>query len=287
MEVTFKNIIENGLWGIRVSNEGITGMAFMTELLVVCLLCAAEGYLFGSLSPAVIISRRLFGRDIRESGSGNAGMTNMFRVYGKKGGLLTLLGDTLKTVLSTAVGYLIFGYVGAWLSGLFCVLGHVFPVFYGFRGGKGVLVAAVLLLLTDWPVFLTAIFIFAGVLVLSEMVSLASVMAALTMPLFLRGLYAVVYGEGSVAGIRLPIAIVIAAVVVLKHIPNIKRIRSGTENKVTMPWNKKKKKAGDPGAQAPEEPGAEGGPERNAAPRRSPGTPDPNTSIKKQKRRKK
>ena len=279
MDVSFTNIIEIGFWGIHVANHSITGMRFMVELLIVCLLCVADGYLIGSISPAIVISKRVFGKDIRECGSGNAGMTNMFRVYGKKGGLLTLLGDALKTFFSTVIGYLLYGYIGAWLSGLFCVLGHIFPIYYRFKGGKGVLVTAILLLLTDWPVFVIGLLIFVLVLAVSEMVSLASVMAAITMPLFLHEVYSIFYGDGAVAGIRLPIAIGIAVIIVIKHIPNIKRIMNGNENKVVMPWNKKKSDAKEKGVENRSASGVQAGPGY--------GLPNPNTSKKKQERKRK
>ncbi len=283
MEINLTNIIENGLWGIWATNRGVTGTAFMLELLAVCLICAAEGYFIGSISPAIVISKRLFGRDIRECGSGNAGMTNMFRVYGKKGGLLTLLGDALKTVLSTVIGYLVYGYVGAWLSGLFCVLGHIFPVYYKFKGGKGVLVTAILLLLTDWPVFVIGLLIFAMVLAVSEMVSVASVMAAITMPLFLHEIYAVFYSDGAVAGIRLPIAIGIAVIIVIKHIPNLKRVMDGTENKFVMPWNRKKEKAAGKASETE----TQSLPDVGGTSRPRSDRPNPNTSKKKQDRQRK
>ena len=131
-------IISGGLYRLLTERFGVVGVPALLWLIPPILLCAAGGYLLGSLSSAVIVSRALFSDDVRSHGSGNAGMTNMFRTYGKKAGVLTLCGDVLKTVVATLLGYLWLGYIGAYLSGLFCMLGHMFPVFYKFRGGKGV-----------------------------------------------------------------------------------------------------------------------------------------------------
>ncbi|MBQ7591695.1 MAG: glycerol-3-phosphate acyltransferase [Clostridia bacterium] len=236
----FRQIIESGFLGIAATGKSGTGGMLLIGLGV--LICAAAGYFTGSISPAIIISKKLFGTDIRELGSGNAGMTNMFRTFGRSAGLLTLAGDAGKTVISVAAGYAALGYTGSWVAGLFCVLGHMFPVYYRFRGGKGVLVCGVMLLLTDPLVFVIVLAVFAAVLVGTRMVSMASVMSALTMPLFLYGVYAVFFESGASAGIRMPIAAVIAFLVVFGHRENIKRIKEGKEPKIRIPFLDRKKK---------------------------------------------
>ena len=230
-------IISGGLYRLLTERFGVVGVPALLWLIPPILLCAAGGYLLGSLSSAVIVSRALFSDDVRSHGSGNAGMTNMFRTYGKKAGVLTLCGDVLKTVVATLLGYLWLGYIGAYLSGLFCMLGHMFPVFYRFRGGKGVLVAAVMILMTEPPVFLVLIVVFAIVLVGTRMVSMASGMAALLYPLILNGTYSVFYGDGSTAGMRIPIAVFITVMILIMHRENFKRIYAGKEPKVRFPWN--------------------------------------------------
>ena len=125
-------------------------------------------YLLGSLNTAIIVSKLLYGEDIRTKGSGNAGMTNMLRTYGKTGAILTLLGDLLKTVISVGLAGLVFGfqYVGGmsvnfltYAAGLLAVIGHIFPCYYRFKGGKGVLVTSTMgLILT--PFLFLALFIF-------------------------------------------------------------------------------------------------------------------------------
>jgi len=242
--MTFIQFVEVGLSYFYRTEAFVSAhgeVAVMLLLLVGTLLSSAAGYFCGCFNTAIFVSKKFFGSDIRESGSGNAGMTNMFRVFGKKAGFMTLCGDVLKTVVAVAFGYVFLGYTGAWLSGLFCVLGHMFPFCYKFRGGKGVLCAAVVLLLADWPVFLITIGIFVVVLIGTRMVSMASVMSALLMPLMLDLVYRMFYTDGSLAGIRIPIAIGIMIAVVLGHKDNLKRIRAGTEPKIRMPWDKKQK----------------------------------------------
>lgn len=230
-------IISGGLYRLLTERFGVTGVPALLWLIPPILLCAAFGYLLGSINSAVIISRILYSDDVRGHGSGNAGMTNMFRTYGKKAGILTLAGDILKTVAATLLGYLWLGYIGAYLSGLFCMLGHIFPVFYKFRGGKGVLVVATVILLTEPPVFLVLAALFAIVLIGTRMVSMASGMAALLYPLILSGEYAVLYGDSNIAGMRMPIAVFMTVMILVMHRENFKRIYDGKEPKVRFPWN--------------------------------------------------
>ncbi|MCQ2427574.1 MAG: glycerol-3-phosphate 1-O-acyltransferase PlsY [Clostridia bacterium] len=237
--MSFYKIIEHGI-PLSILDGNLPGDTAYMIIVFCCVLASiAAGYFLGSINSAIVVSKSVYGGDIREYGSGNAGMTNMFRVFGKTAGLLTLAGDVLKTVLSVAAGYAALGYTGAWTAGLFTVLGHMFPIYYRFRGGKGVLASIIVLLLTDWPVAVIAIVIFTLVLLVSRMVSLGSVMAAVTAPLFLYEVYAVFYGSGAMAGIRIPIALCMAGLVVFGHRTNLSRIRQGTENKVKFPWDKK------------------------------------------------
>lgn len=256
MEFSLVNLIAYGVIGFVQQKFNLTGAVYMLVLLGFILVDSAAGYLLGSINPAIIVSKRIFGADIRTKGSGNAGMTNMFRVFGKKAGFLTLLGDMLKTVIATLIGYFLFGNVpflfqngfvmfgrfGAYLAGMFCVIGHLFPLYYQFKGGKGVLVTAVMLLMTDWPVLIMSIIIFAIVLIGTKMVSLASVMSALMMPLLINIWYRVINYAADAqveGGMSVPIAMVITVLVVVRHIDNLKRVRAGTEPKVRMPWEKK------------------------------------------------
>lgn len=238
----FEKIIERGLYGLICQSLSLDADSFYYWALMILavLLCMAAGYLIGSLNAAIIISRSKFGSDIRTHGSGNAGMTNMFRTFGKKAGLLTLVGDLLKTAVPVMLGYLFLGYDGSYLAGLFVVLGHCFPIYYKFKGGKGVLAAAVMMLLCDPLVFLLLILVFAIMLIGTRFVSMSSVMAALMLPLFLRAVYAWAYGDGATAGIRIPIVMVITLIIVFMHRANLKRIYKREEPRVKMPWDKKK-----------------------------------------------
>ncbi len=230
-------IISGGLYRLLTERFNVGGVALLLWEIPPILVCAVCGYLLGSISSAVIVSRSVFGDDVRRHGSGNAGMTNMFRTFGKKGGLLTLAGDVGKTVAAVLLGYICMGYMGAYLAGMFCIIGHMFPVFYKFRGGKGVLAAATMILLTEPLVFVLLIIIFAIVLLGTRMVSMASGMAALLYPMVLSGVYAVMFGNGGVAGMRMPIAVFITVLILFMHRENFKRIYAGTEHKINFPWN--------------------------------------------------
>ena len=127
-----KEFLEGGaLFGVICESLSLTAetIGYWLLMLVSVLLCVTAGYLMGSVNAAIIISTKKYKSDIRTHGSGNAGMTNMFRTFGKTGGFLTLFGDLAKTVLPILVGYAIFSYPGSYLAGLFVVLGHCFPLY--------------------------------------------------------------------------------------------------------------------------------------------------------------
>ena len=235
-------IIERGIFGILCESFSVTAenIGYWLMLLLAVALCIASGYLLGSINSAIIISTKKFGSDIRNHGSGNAGMTNMFRTFGKKGGFLTLFGDVAKTIAPIVLGYLFLGYDGSYLAGLFVVLGHCFPVYYKFKGGKGVLAMFAMMFMCDLPVFAMMIVVFAIILIGARLVSLASVMTAFLLPIFIDIWYTLIYGDGAAAGIRIPVAFLVTLTVVLLHIPNLKRIMNRQEPRVKMPWEKKK-----------------------------------------------
>jgi glycerol-3-phosphate acyltransferase PlsY len=240
-----KEFLEGGgLFGIICESLSLTAenIGYWLLMLLFVILCVAAGYLMGSVNAAIIISTKKYKSDIRTHGSGNAGMTNMFRTFGKTGGFLTLFGDLAKTLLPILLGYLFFSYPGSYIAGLFVVLGHCFPIYYKFKGGKGVLAMFVMMLACDPPVFLMMILVFAIVVVGTRFVSMSSVMAAFFLPIFINSWYAILYGDGAVSGIRMPIAFLITLTVVVMHIPNLKRILNREEPKIKMPWEKKKKK---------------------------------------------
>lgn len=201
-------------------------------LLVVSMLIP---YLLGSINSAVIISRVRYGDDVRKHGSGNAGMTNMLRTYGKGAAVATLLGDVLKTAMAVCLASCLMSVqLGGWIAGLFCMLGHVFPVYYGFKGGKGVLCAATAIGVLSWEALVILLLLFVGVVAMSKYVSLGSILAAGMLPIVINFLNAM-KGTGGINGF---ISIAMALFVIWCHRSNIKRIQNRTENKLSF---KKKK----------------------------------------------
>lgn len=199
------------------------------------LACVFIGYLLGSINSAIITSKALFDKDIRNFGSGNAGLTNMLRVFGKKAALFTLLGDMLKSALSVLLGAWVCynSSEGAHLAGLFCVLGHIAPIYYGFRGGKGVLAAATMILVLDPVVFLLLIATFALVLFMTRFVSMASVIAAFLYPAYIYVISMTLTGDPP-RFFKLLFAVVTAVMVIFMHRKNIERVYKGTENKFSF-----------------------------------------------------
>lgn len=210
----------------------------------------AVAYLLGSVNSAIIVSTVIYREDVRTQGSGNAGTTNVLRTYGKVAALLTLLGDMLKTALSIAIAGLVFGfnYVGGisvsemcYIAGLFSVIGHIFPVYYGFKGGKGVLSTATMVLVLSPLVFAVLIALFIGIVFFSGFVSLGSVVAAVLYPILLNGYFSIFFQDGFVKPMPLMVlaSILLACLIVWCHRANLDRISKGEENKFT--FGKKKK----------------------------------------------
>ena len=153
------------------------------------LLAGVVAYLIGSINFAIIVTKLFAKKDIRDFGSGNAGMTNVLRTLGKGPAVLVTLGDFLKGVLAVVIGRLILHLLGGgapfygdYLLGLMAMLGHCFPIFYGFRGGKGILVSAGVILMLNWRVLLIILAVFLLVVVFTKTVSLGSISAAAAYP---------------------------------------------------------------------------------------------------------
>lgn len=199
-------------------------------------------YLLGSISFSVIISKKMAGFDVREKGSGNAGATNMLRSVGTKAAVLTLIGDALKGVVAILFAVIV-GKIAkntdkallVQIAGIFVVVGHTFPVFFGFKGGKGVATSLGVLLMTNWKIGLICLVFALVLMALTKMVSMGSVGAAILFPvlvLFIHTNYTV--SEGSS---YLVYSIILALLVAFNHRSNIQRILNGTENKLS--FNKK------------------------------------------------
>lgn len=243
--MTFIDLLRNGFANQYILDHGgafdNTGI-FLTVLAI--LLCCVVGYLVGSINFAIILSKKYNG-DVREHGSKNAGATNMLRTYGKKAALMTFLGDFIKAIVVCTLGRFCWGILGAYLAGLFCVLGHVFPVFFKFRGGKGVSATAGVMLACDGLTFLIIFVLYFGVFLTSKFVSAASVMSALLYPFILFNLNQLLPEIYRVDGFCIIFAMIISIVVIVKHIENIKRILNGTESKTYL-FGKNKHRASEP-----------------------------------------
>lgn len=227
--------------------------AYYIWYLAFALITVASSYLLGSINSAIIVSKTLYHDDVRKHGSGNPGLTNMLRTYGKGGAGLTLLGDMLKTALSIFISGVLFGfnYVGGvstgegfcYIAGLFAVIGHVFPIYYKFKGGKGVLsTATMVLILTPVP-FAILFLIFAGIVAASKYVSLGSVVSAVLYPVVLHGYFMFIFSSTnkSLPGLAALASVTIAILVVWCHRGNLQRISDRTERKISF----KKKPKGD------------------------------------------
>ena len=204
------------------------------------IVCLAIGYCFGMFQTAFIYGK-MHGIEIREKGSGNAGTTNALRVLGKKAGLIVFLGDALKAVFAMVLVHFLFEgshpemaallriYAGAGV-----VLGHNFPFYMGFKGGKGIAASAGLLAAMDWRVMLICLIVFVAVVAVTRYVSLGSI---LVMILFSTGMiYFAGRGDFGIHEAAFPefclMAVVIALMGIWRHRTNIRRLLSGTENKL-------------------------------------------------------
>ncbi|MBP5230372.1 MAG: glycerol-3-phosphate 1-O-acyltransferase PlsY [Clostridia bacterium] len=222
---------------------GNTGGAYAVYIGMFLVLIVVP-YLLGSLNGAILVSRYVFHDDIRNHGSGNAGLTNMGRVFGKKGALLTFAIDFAKQFLAVVIGILLCGETGAYLAGLFCMVGHIAPVFFRFKGGKGVLTAGVMILLIDYQVFLIDFALFAIVVLISRYVSLGSVIAGFALP-GVVWILSSLRGNPSANVFPMIFAAVIGLMLILMHRSNLRRLSEGTENKLS--FRKKKEPSEEEG----------------------------------------
>jgi len=233
------NIFDKGLFGMLTDNGNEENVLL---LVLMVLASAIFSYILGSLSSAIIVSKALYKEDIRTHGSGNAGLTNMLRTFGKKAGILTLLGDMLKTALAilfTAIllgfeyknGISLSGY--CYLSGLCAVLGHVFPIFYGFKGGKGVLVTATMALVLTPACFAILFTLFLIILAISRYVSLGSIVVASLFPVSIV-LYTVFICNATPSIMTIVSTVFLGGFIVWCHRSNIGRLLAGNEKKFSI-----------------------------------------------------
>lgn len=195
---------------------------------------AIIAYFLGSISFSVIFSRKFAGFDVREKGSKNAGTTNVLRTVGKKAAAITLLCDVLKGVLAIVVAIIaskIWKDVDVallkYIAGFFAILGHTFPIFFEFRGGKGVATALGVLITLNWKIGLICLIFAVIIMAFTKMVSVGSILAAVLYPIL-----TIFMGEVKIVPIM--ISILIAVLVIFNHRENLKRIKNGTENKLNF-----------------------------------------------------
>lgn len=200
-------------------------------------------YLIGSINFSILISKKKAGFDIREKGSGNAGTTNMLRSVGKGAAIITLILDILKGVITIWIS-IFYGFVlyKIWninidyailvqVSGICVILGHTYPIYFGFKGGKGVATALGILLVTNWHIGLICLVFALVLIIISRMVSVGAICAAILFPVLTLFSYESSFIE---PGNYILFSIIIAVIVCFNHRENIKRIMNGTENKISL-----------------------------------------------------
>lgn len=208
---------------------------------------AVISYLIGSINFSIILSKIISGKDIRESGSGNAGATNMLRTHGKKMGVITLLLDVAKGIAAILIAIYIKkiiwngdvlyeqGVMGDYLeilpyiAGVCVILGHNFPLYFGFKGGKGVATSLGVVLMLDWKVGLIVAVCAVAVMAITRYVSLGSILGGAAY-IIAEIVKAVVKGEYNI--IQLVCVVIIGGLLIARHHANIKRLLNGTENKL-------------------------------------------------------
>ena len=230
----------NPFYDFIINNTNMTKptIIVMFILLFIC------SYLLGSLNFGVILSRKMANDDIRNHGSGNAGTTNMLRTYGKKYAIMTIIGDMAKVAVAIFVSFLVlFGsncfnlLFGKYfmddnviilksLFGFFCVLGHIFPCYFEFKGGKGVATCGGMVFMIDYRIALILLLVFITIVLITKMVSIGSLTMAALYPLFMF-----VFHRNYIC---LLLSIVFAAIIFVSHRTNIVKIIKGKENKITL-----------------------------------------------------
>ena len=215
------------------------------SLIIKYILIAVIAYLLGSLNFSIILSEVVKKKDIRDSGSGNAGATNMLRTYGKKAAVGTMIGDILKVALGIIIAFAILDVPMKYIfsnpadaaeiqrvmlykefAGLFCVLGHIFPLYFKFKGGKGVAACTGMVIIVDWRIALILFVIFIGVILISKWISLGSIVIALLYPVLIFAFYKNFFLAA--------VALLFTAIVIVEHRENIKRLAKGSENKISI-----------------------------------------------------
>lgn len=231
-------------------------MGGFSPLILPLALSAAIGYLLGSISFAIILTKAFIKDDVRNFGSGNAGATNVLRAAGGKASALTFACDFAKCAVSVFAGHRIllwacghygmdgsYAHLGMYAAGILCIIGHMYPLYFGFRGGKGVVTTSAMMAMIDWRVFLVCFIVFFATFFWRKTVSLSSVSAAATYPLATLAItYWIDYRAGGFAAsyvvMATAVALLAGVVVIVKHRENIQRLLKGEEKPISFKKNK-------------------------------------------------
>lgn len=244
MPINYNNLRLFGMFGLKLFkfSEDADGNYLIDVsaniipwLIVAFLLVGIAAYLLGTFNFAIIISKHKYHEDIREFGSGNAGMTNMMRTYGRSVGIATFVLDFLKGAMAVVIGWFLLGEAGGYFAGFCCVLGHAFPVWYGFKGGKGVAVSTAMVFVLEPLVGVFLLVIFVAIVAFTKYLSLGSIMSMLMYPILLQNVYAAVHPQRSwLYGLVMLFCLLTSLLVIFLHRENMKRIMDHKENKFSF-----------------------------------------------------
>ncbi len=238
-------------------------MSYNVAIVLFPILFGIVAYLLGSINFAILITKKMTGEDIRSKGSKNAGMTNVMRTVGAKSGVITLVGDCIKAVVAGCLGRFLLPYIlntlypqqcpplmpiyGAYLCGFFVILGHILPIYFNFKGGKGIVTIISALLIINWKLFFIMLIIWLIIFAFSRIISLASVLACSLYPFVLFFTYdflskpAIDGVEEIVSFVGIPMrwfetiaGAILVSMVIFMHRSNIVRLIKGEEKKLSV-----------------------------------------------------
>lgn len=187
------------------------------------------GYLLGSINSSILVSKIIYGADIRTFGSGNAGATNTLRTFGKTAAALVILGDALKGIIAVLIGSLISDDLGMLFGGFFAILGHNWPIYFGFKGGKGILTSLAVIYMINWRVGLILTIICISVIAITRLVSIGSILGCILVPFIF---YFINNNRNIPKNDLVVFASVIAIIAIYRHRTNIVKLIKGTEAKL-------------------------------------------------------
>lgn len=212
----------------------------LMALVIIILFSSFIGYLIGSVNTSIIVGKLLFRVDVREHGSGNAGATNALRTLGKGAAIAVVIGDFLKGILACLIGRWVFGelnpgdgvFIGEYMAGFFAVVGHNWPIYFGFKGGKGVMTSFAVAMMFSPLSALICLAVFIIIVAITRFVSLGSMVSAAIFPVL-----AIVFNEPLYMVLT---GVALVALIIWRHKANIERLVSGNETKLSLKKHKEK-----------------------------------------------